>query len=307
MYDVMSDPVFQQSFSKRHQSGMIGFAGLIADAGKVVEEEGVTACLKHLMNKSGYLDELKAERSDEAISRLENLQELVNVTTEYEAREEEQSLAGFLEATALISDVDSLTEEGEAVTLMTLHSSKGLEFPVVYMMGMEEGVFPHSRSLGSDTELEEERRLCYVGMTRAREELHITYAQRRSLYGQPNFNPRSRFIDDLPGELVELHESTSRPAPPGRTTLRQDRSGKYAVFQPSFEDDEDEEDEVVERAAPSWTPPFSVGQQVQHRKFGVGVVVACGPLKSDAEVTVAFPGEIGVKKMVQSLAKLESV
>jgi len=111
-------------------------------------------------------------------------------------------MAEFLESVALVADIDSLSEGSEAVTLMTLHSAKGLEFPVVFIVGLEEGVFPHQRSLISDREIEEERRLCYVGMTRAREELHLVHAHRRSLYGQPNFNSRSRFLDDIPLELT---------------------------------------------------------------------------------------------------------
>jgi DNA helicase-2/ATP-dependent DNA helicase PcrA len=315
LWESFADPVLQQSLSKRHQSAFIKFIGLIEDGQKIAAEQGITALLKHLMNRSGYLEELRTDRSEESVSRLENLQELINVTTEYEASEEEPTLEGFLEATALVSDVDSLTEEGEAVTLMTLHSSKGLEFPVVFMVGMEEGIFPHSRSLGSDTELEEERRLCYVGMTRAREQLHLLHARRRSMFGQPNFYPRSRFIDDLPADLLVALPGSSAGAPSGRTSVRQERSGRNTVYQPRKRQEEeieverleDNEEAIVMGGGPSWTPPFKVGEQVQHRKFGIGVVVACAPLKSDAEVTVAFPGASGVKKMVQSLAKLEKV
>ena len=181
---------------------------------------------------------------------------------------------------------------------MTLHASKGLEFPVVFLVGMEEGVFPHSRSLGSDSELEEERRLAYVGMTRARKELHLTHATRRAIYGQPSFNRRSRFLDDIPDELTDvLFGGRSTPSS-SLPSVRQMRTGEYAVIEPR---------DVSMPSKPSWAPPFTVGQKVQHHKFGVGVVIACGPLKNDAEVTVAFPGAVGVKKMVQSLAKLEGV
>jgi DNA helicase II / ATP-dependent DNA helicase PcrA len=184
---------------------------------------------------------------------------------------------------------------------MTLHSAKGLEFPVVYLVGLEEGVFPHSRSLGSDTQLEEERRLCYVGMTRAREELHLLYAHRRALYGQPSFNLRSRFLDDVPEELVHAtlpgfggmdreHLSTRAAVRSGGGTSPTTGFGGGGKLK-----------------GPEWKPPFDVGQRVRHAKFGIGVVIACSPLKDDVEVTVAFPGVVGVKKVVQSFAKLQPV
>ena len=251
--------------------------------------------LRNLLSGSGYVDMLKADPSQEALSRLENLQELINVTSEYDATAEEVSLGGFLESVALVSDVDSLTDESNAVTLMTLHSAKGLEFPVVFLAGLEEGVFPHSRSLGHDDQLEEERRLCYVGMTRTREELHLLHAHRRSVYGTPNFNMRSRFLDDIPVELVDTLNKYGY-APPSRV-VQQERAGGYSVVEPR----------TTPAAKPSsWVPPFKVGQQVRHPKFGIGIVIACSPIKDDAEVTVAFPGVIGVKKLVQRLAKLEA-
>jgi DNA helicase-2/ATP-dependent DNA helicase PcrA len=296
LWDAANDLALQQELNKKALAGIRTFTGLIEDAQVVAREGAVTPVLKRLLEKSGYLEDLRADRSDESISRQENLQEFVNVTAEFDATAEEPSLASFLESVALIADVDGLNESGDAVTLMTLHSSKGLEFPVVFLVGMEEGVFPHSRSLGSDTELEEERRLAYVGMTRAREELHLTHAVRRSLYGQPSFNRRSRFLDDIPESSSEPLFGSRNPAASPARRVESDRTGSYALVEPR-----------AASARPSWNPPFHVGQKVTHKKFGIGVVVACGPLKGDAEVTVAFPGAVGVKKLVQSLAKLEAV
>jgi len=297
LYQALIDTAFEQTLMKKTMHGIRSFTNVVQDALILVEAGPVTPVLKHVLSASGYMDLLRSERTEEAQARLENLQELVSVTATYDESAEAPNLGEFLESVALIADVDSLTEEGEAVTLMTLHSSKGLEFPVVFMMGMEEGVFPHSRALGSDTELEEERRLCYVGMTRAREELNLTYARRRALYGQPNFNPRSRFIEDLPGNLLDQLPGSATPPPSGLRTVRAERSGAYTTIEAAAPD--------VPKAVTQWTPPFKIGQKVTHRKFGVGVVVACSPLKADVEVTVAFPGAVGVKKMVQSLAKLE--
>jgi DNA helicase-2/ATP-dependent DNA helicase PcrA len=172
----------------------------------------------------------------------------------------------------------------------------------VFITGMEEGVFPHSRSLGSDSELEEERRLAYVGMTRAKEELNLLHAHRRSVFGTPNFNRRSRFLDEIPTELLDAVGEYNF-GHGGRTgNLLTERGGSYrsggATVTPT---------PAVESTAPTWIAPFQTGQRVQHPKFGMGVVVACNPVRDDVEVTVAFPGVVGVKKLVQKLAKLEAV
>ncbi len=300
LMNALLDQEVQSNLQKKTAGGIRAFLGAIDEANELAEKGPVTPILKHLMNASGYLDMLRAENSQESISRLENLQELLNVTAEFDATAEEPSLMAFLESVSLVADVDNLTEGGEAVTLMTLHSAKGLEFPVVFLVGLEEGVFPHSRSLVSDSEIEEERRLCYVGMTRAREELHMMHAHRRSLYGQPNFNRRSRFLEDIPPELLDTLNGGGYAPPPGRQVY-QERSGTYQTTEPY------KAAVYTPLKGPSWKAPFEVGQRVLHPKFGVGVVVACNPLKNDAEVTVAFPGVIGVKKLVQNLAKLEAV
>jgi DNA helicase II / ATP-dependent DNA helicase PcrA len=302
LFESLKAQDVQAAMQKKSASGVRSFLSAIEQAGDIAEQGPVSPVLRSLLTNSGYVDMLKTENSQDAVSRLENLQELLNVTAEYDATSEDPSLAGFLESVSLVADVDNLTEGGDAVTLMTLHSAKGLEFPVVFMVGLEEGVFPHSRSLGSDAELEEERRLCYVGMTRAREELHLVHAHRRSLYGQPNFNRKSRFLEDLPNELLDTLGHSGYALPPQRTSVYQERSGAYSV---------PERRAVVESPSPlrspSWKPPFEVGQRVRHAKFGIGVVVACNPIRDDVEVTVAFPGVVGVKKLVQKLAKLEAV
>ena len=299
---ALIDQELQAGLPRKAAGGLRAFTSAVDEARGLAEAGPVTPVLRHLLTASGTVDAYKAERTEEALARLDNLQELISVTTEYDLTSEEPNLGEFLESVALVSDIDGLNDNsGDAVTLMTLHSAKGLEFPVVFLAGMEEGIFPHSRSLGSDRELEEERRLCYVGMTRAREELHLLHAHRRTVFGTPAFNRRSRFLDDLPSDrVVEIGADTLRG--PMRN-VQSDRTGSYRVVDPS-------------RAAvaapkrlrgPEWKPPFDVGQRVRHGKFGTGVVVACNPVTNDAEVTVAFPGVVGVKKLVQSLAKLEAV
>jgi DNA helicase II / ATP-dependent DNA helicase PcrA len=297
LWQAAHDQGVQASVQKKAASSIRAFVGIVSDAAELAERGPVSPVLRLLLNGSGYQDMLKEERSEEALGRLENLQELLNVTAEYDATAEAPSLGDFLESVSLVADVDSLGESGEAVTLMTLHSAKGLEFPVVFMAGLEEGIFPHSRSLGADKDIEEERRLCYVGMTRAREELHLMHAHRRSMYGTPNFNRRSRFLDDIPEDLLD---SVGRPPiAPGMRSIHQERTGSYAITEPR--------PAPPPAGGPTWKPPFDIGQRVRHAKFGVGVVVACTPIKGDVEVTVAFPGVVGVKKLVQKLAKLEAV
>ncbi|MBL8047357.1 MAG: UvrD-helicase domain-containing protein [Chthonomonas sp.] len=300
-FEALSDQELQIGMTTKTRGAVQSFVGLIEDARQMADEgQPVTAILKHLLKYSGYEDELRAERTEESISRLENLQELVNVTTTYDASDEEgRGLFGFLESVSLISDIDTLTETGEAVTLMTLHSSKGLEFPVVFLVGMEENVFPHSRAQNDPSELEEERRLAYVGITRAREELIMTHARRRTVFGSANFNRRSRFLDDIPEDLLQLEYAPGSAygyESPVRS-VRSEREGGYQVINKAVR-------EEPEEVFTAWEAPFKVGQRVTHAKFGIGIVIACAPLKNDCEVTVTFPGVIGTKKMVQSFAKL---
>src|SRR5205085_3807437 len=160
--------------------------------------------------ESGYLLELETERTIEAEGRIENLQELAGVAMETAAREPDAGLAEFLELVSLVGEQDTYEEEDSSVTLMTLHIAKGLEFPVVFVVGMEDGIFPHFRSMTDQAELEEERRLAYVGITRAQERLYLTHAWSRTLFGQTSYNPPSRFLGEIPEHLVEAKESETR-------------------------------------------------------------------------------------------------
>src|SRR6185503_15498404 len=174
-----------------------------------VDSAGVAELLEETLQESGFLDALRAERTIEAEGRLENLEELVSVAREYEATAEEPSLEEFLQQVALFSEQDNLKSDEGIVTLMTIHNAKGLEFPVVFLIGMEDGVFPHMRSIEAG-DVEEERRLAYVGITRAKQKLYLTYARTRSLYGGTEWNLPSRFLDEIPGELAERQVSEQR-------------------------------------------------------------------------------------------------
>jgi DNA helicase-2/ATP-dependent DNA helicase PcrA len=258
----------------------------------------VSKTLNLVLRQSGYLQMLAMEGTAESEDRIGNLEELESVARDFEQTADDPSLLTFLEQVALTADVDSLDQSSSGqVKLLTLHSSKGLEFPLVFIAGMEEGIFPHSRSFDNKTELEEERRLCYVGMTRAMRQLVLAFSRSRSSAGPAMPSMPSRFLSDIPEEFVDRKPSSDIMVGYSSWSSRvrpEMFSGSSSVAH----------SESAERKRELWNPPFNVGDRVSHSKFGTGVVIACAPLKQDAEVTVAFPGETGVKKLVQSFAKL---
>ncbi|MDO8587039.1 MAG: DNA helicase PcrA [Armatimonadota bacterium] len=257
------------------------FAKFINFLNSAREHYGVARLTVEILENTGFITHLQEEKSGDAQSRVENVRELLSVTQQFDAESEEKSLARFLEQVALMSDIDSYDEAGNAVTLMTLHSAKGLEFPVVYIVGMEEGIFPHSRSLNDPEELEEERRLCYVGMTRAKEELHLTWAWQRMFQGMMRRQERSRFLRDIPSELTRQRTPAAAAQPLWRSTVEFKRPAPAATFRP--------------------------GQKVSHKQFGTGIVLNTKLEGNDEEVTVAFEAGIGVKKLLLSYAALEKV
>ena len=236
--------------------------------------------LQETLQETGYLEALEAERTIEAQGRIENLEELVGVGREYDSVAEEPSLEEFLQQIALFSDQDALRDDEGTVTLMTLHNAKGLEFPVVFIIGCEEGVFPHSRAVESG-DLEEERRLCYVGITRAKRELFLSYARMRALYGQRDWNLPSRFIDEIPAELTDMEQQESR---------------KPRAFSTSWDS------EPVSRPEPTPGASFSVGDDVIHAKFGDGVVIGAEP---GNVIVVRFAGPGTEMKLMADYAPLK--
>ena len=258
--------------------------------------------LEAVLDRTGYVAELRADGGVEANGRLENLAELVGVAREYEqgAIDEgrEISVANFLETVSLVADADQIPDDGSSVVLMTLHTAKGLEFPDVFLIGLEDGVFPHLRSLGEPDELEEERRLCYVGITRARERLYLSHAWSRSLFGSTQYNPPSRFLKEIPEQLTELVEGSRNR---GRTS----KSGSWG------------RDRIVENALsrpPAATRPvrstgaerlgIKVGDDVVHGKFGEGVVLEIIGAGDSAEVIIRFPS-VGEKRLLLSWSPLK--
>ncbi len=261
------------------------FAELIADLRKFAESGGIADLLVAIMERSGYVRELQSEDSHDARARLENLSELVGVAREYEARDEEPSLAGFLANIALVSDLDALEEDASYVTLMTLHSAKGLEFSSVFLTGLEEGVFPHSRTLTEPAELEEERRLAYVGITRAIDRLFLTYAARRALFGNTYAYPKSRFLEEIPAVDVLESDSVPLPRPAG---------GRWR------------EVAIHESAGAGVHLGLKDGDRVRHPKWGEGRIESIVGAGGDGLVTIDFPN-VGQKMLMLKYAPLEKI
>ena len=267
----------------------------------------VSELLNEIIEETGYVKELEAE---EAKARIENINELISKVVSYEEGEEHPTLSGFLEEVALVADIDSLEEESDYVVLMTLHSAKGLEFPKVYLAGMEDGLFPSYMSITSDSsseDLEEERRLAYVGITRAKEELTITCARQRMIRGETQYNKVSRFVREIPSELLDAERKKPRKSafpsflqnePVTRTrkpTLRQQPSGQSMQTQA-----------IITKGVVKAALDYGVGDTVSHIKFGTGTVINIADGARDYEVTVQFE-KYGVKKMFASFAKLKKL
>lgn len=257
------------------------FARLIRHFQNINQEFSAAGVIKHVINESGYRDALLVDKSPEGEARLQNVQEIATVADKYEGLEAGISLATFLEEVALISDLDQVEEGHNAITMMTLHSAKGLEFPTVFIAGLEEGIFPHSRSLYEPMELEEERRLMYVGITRAKNQLFLLHAQQRMLYGEFKQSAPSQFLMDLPEELIQGTGQTKRAHRSfgDRSIPIEDELGLAPV-------------------------DLSDGDRVRHRSFGEGVVLNV----KGGVATIAFKDpKVGVKKLATSIAPLEKL
>jgi DNA helicase-2/ATP-dependent DNA helicase PcrA len=261
---------------QRARGAVAGFVNLVDELAELVADGiGPAQMVEAAYSRSGYLHELEAERTIESIGRVENLKELFGVALEFEERNPDGGLPEFLEQVALVSEQDEYDAEEPAVTLMTLHNAKGLEFDVVFMVGMEDGVFPHFRSMTDAGELEEERRLAYVGITRARRRLYLTHASRRALYGQSLFNPASRFLSEIPAHMVEHVKRDGEQGAPG-----------------SAEDGFGHEPLAV-----------ATGDTVFHDRYGEGVVISVTGSGQRAEATVAF-ADVGEKRLLLAYAPL---
>ncbi|BEV38724.1 DNA helicase PcrA [Bacillus stercoris] len=284
--------------SAKAANALDSFRQMIENLTNMQDYLSITELTEEILDKTEYREMLKAEKSIEAQSRLENIDEFLSVTKNFEQKSEDKTLVAFLTDLALIADIDQLDQKEEesggkdAITLMTLHAAKGLEFPVVFLMGLEEGVFPHSRSLMEEAEMEEERRLAYVGITRAEQELYLTNAKMRTLFGRTNMNPESRFIAEIPDDLLEnLNEKKGTRAPSARKM--QPRRGP--VSRP------------VSYASKTGgdTLNWAVGDKAGHKKWGTGTVVSVKGEGEGTELDIAFPSPVGVKRLLAAFAPIE--
>ena len=272
------------------------FRNILQEVSAVAATESASVTLERTLERSGYLQALREAATEEAEGRIANLAELVSAARDYEVRETEASLAGFIDRVSLRSEADEVQGADDArVWLMTLHAAKGLEFPLVIISGMEERLFPHARSTTDDAELEEERRLCYVGMTRAQSQLVLTSAARRRVFGEYRSTEPSRFLDEIPPELVETVPGAHFQAPERRRSGGASRQWERSASAASPAFDDADEDQSAGQVRP--------GMRVRHDTFGIGVIAAVEPAVGDLKLTVRFDG-VGHKKLLARYARL---
>lgn len=349
---LLGDRLYQLDIQSRAKVALTEFRDLIANLSAMVDYLSVTELTEKMLEMTGYRLELQRENTLESTSRLENIDEFLSVTQEFETRNEDKSLVAFLTDLALVADIDTMNDAeedkdaGDAVVLMTMHSSKGLEFPVVFIVGMEEGVFPGNRALMDHEEMEEERRLAYVGITRAEKKLYLTGARSRLLYGRTNSNPPSRFLEEIPSALTQgLGDGGgrrpgayggggygARTAGAGGFGFRgQAASGGYGGRGLSSEygygdgfgrtagggasPGAGSAGGFASRPAAPQQPAagaaaagnLAAGDRVQHAKWGIGTVVSVKGSGNEAEMIIAFPAPTGVKKLLAAFAPVTKV
>jgi len=346
---LLGDGLYHLDIQGRAKAALGSFRDLIGNLSAMVEYLSVTELTEKLLEMSEYRLELQRENTLESKARLENIEEFLSVTQEFEKRNDDKSLLSFLTELALVADIDSMDDEGEdagdAVVLMTMHSAKGLEFPVVFIVGMEEGVFPGNRSLMDSEEMEEERRLAYVGITRAEKKLYLTCARMRLLYGRTSANAPSRFLGEIPNELKEAVTpgGGARPGSYGGYGSRlggggYGSGGSYGARSSSYGagtgggyppsgfgarptvvpanlagSGAAGSAPVVRQQTPSAARPAGdgmaivAGDKVQHAKWGVGTVVSVKGTGNDAELQIAFPAPTGVKRLLAAFAPVTKI
>lgn len=283
MFDALFE-IEKIGVTPRSINSIVEFRDLIQHFIQVQDYMPVTQLLEDILERTGYCEKLKNLGTNEAENRLENIEEFLSITQHFEEESEDDSLIAFLTDLALISDIDTVDDEEDQVLLMTIHGSKGLEYPVVFLIGMEEGVFPHSRSLLEPEQMEEERRLCYVGITRAEQELYITNAQRRTLYGRTNYNDTSRFITEIPSQLIH----------------NENEQGHENVEEPMIFDPFEIEMMAKEEEVSLW----KIGDKISHHKWGRGIVVNVKGKGDATEIDVTFPS-VGVRRLLAKFAPIE--
>lgn len=335
MYQAIQE-VGYMGLPARTTNAIGAFGELITNLINMADFLSVTELVEEVLKRTGYRDVLKEEKSLESEARLENIEEFLSVTQEFEKKSEDRTLLAFLTDLALVADIDTLGDEEQGedvpaegqVTLMTLHSAKGLEFPVVFLVGMEEGVFPHSRALFDDSEMEEERRLAYVGITRAEERLYLTRARMRTLFGRTNTNAASRFFAEIPADLLDgfvVRESTGggwgRSASAGGSSFGSGTGAGYGARADKFSFGSNTRPASSSFTRPATMQPvgkipmhggaagvdFKTGDKVSHAKWGIGTVVSAKGTGDNLEIDIAFPSPTGIKKLLAKFAPITKV
>ncbi|AVP55808.1 DNA helicase PcrA [Clostridium tetani] len=291
--------------ANRAASSVNKFVSLINSFIRKKDEVKVSVLIQEIIEYTGYMKELQDSKNIEDLSRIENLKELVSAAVDFEISSEDKTLSAFLEQIALVSDIDNYDEQSDAVVLMTVHSAKGLEFPAVFMVGMENGIFPGTQSLDDIDEMEESRRLCYVGITRAKEKLYMTSAERRMVFGRTVFYPESDFIDEISRELKENlceRKSVKNNFVSEKSRYFNDNLKNFnnnIKLQGIIESKKEEKNILREEE-------IKLGTKVKHSKFGLGTIVSISKVANDVKLTIAFD-KMGVKILMLSVAPLEAV
>lgn len=296
--EVMRDSDSLMPLSKKAKV-LVPLAEMFEDLQEISEQESLDVLLDELLDRSGYADYLRAQ-GDEGLTRLENIEELKSTMANYEESSPEPSLSGFLEEIALFTDMDNLDENGDYVVMMTMHSAKGLEFDTVFSVGMEENIFPSQRSILDEADIEEERRLCYVAITRAKKKLYLTNARKRMLYGMTNSNPPSRFLSelDMSGVEKDFEQIVSASASVSRIVHNDFNKSSMSL------------ENQIKRNTPKKpeknTQKFEVGDRVNHNVFGEGTVLSAKTMANDTMLEIAFDTR-GTKKVMANFAKISKI
>ncbi|MBQ8605603.1 MAG: UvrD-helicase domain-containing protein [Clostridia bacterium] len=303
MFDIAEHSEFYSELS-RSVTKLKEFTEIINSVRAVKDKISISELIKEIAVKSGYIAMLEQENTDEAKDRINNIAELVSTAALFEEQSEEPTLAAFLEEISLMTDIDNLDEGDDRVVLMTLHSAKGLEFDNVFIVGAEEGLFPSQRCIESEAELEEERRLMYVGITRARKRLYITHTKRRTLFGNTKYNMPSKFIKEIPSEIIKcLYNKNAQP--PMTTSVPGYEFGRSGKVQ-TKKIDLNKPSVQIRKPSPAAAAPvidFEVGERVSHKTFGEGVLLSKKPMGGDVLLEVKFD-KVGTKKIMANFAKL---
>lgn len=321
LFDAISAPETAPITPKAKQS-LSNFAEFIIEMINLSTELSVHDLIEKVMDKSGYKADLEKENTVENQTRIENIKELLSVAKDFEKTTDEPTLENFLSTVSLVSDIDNADIEDDRVTLMTMHSAKGLEFPVVFLAGMEEGLFPHSRTLMNETEIEEERRTCYVGITRAERKLYITNAKGRMLFGRAVSYEPSRFISEIPSQYLEEREAKIKPLfgtsssmgtsynhfgnQYSTTKYNNSTASKPNLLGGSLFDKAKTTKPAGNVIRPDLSIKWKVGDKAKHNKWGIGTIVSVKGSGEEVELKIAFPGQ-GIKALMQKYAPISKV